>query len=163
MKNQFGVGLVEVLVALLLVSIGVLGFVALQYRAAEAGGEASHRVLATEIARDIAERVRVNNSDSAIQIYKAGGSVASVPSCYTNECNDTQRARFDLAQTTSSAQNLGMALNITNCPVNVNKTCIYVAWDKTSATSLGDNSCTETNGNRFSYRDQSTCVVMEAF
>ena len=57
---QHGVGLVEVLVAMLVLAIGVLGFVALQYRAVEATSESSYRVQAINTARDLAERVRVN-------------------------------------------------------------------------------------------------------
>lgn len=39
MTTQKGVGLIEILVALLVLAIGVLGFVALQYRAVEATSE----------------------------------------------------------------------------------------------------------------------------
>ena len=39
--RQLGVGLMEVLVALLILSIGVMGFIALQYRAVEATAESS--------------------------------------------------------------------------------------------------------------------------
>ena len=46
-KNQLGVGLVEVLVALVLLAIGVLGFTALQLRAVDATGEALTRSQAT--------------------------------------------------------------------------------------------------------------------
>ena len=44
MKRQTGVGLVEVLVALVLLSIAVLGFVALQIRAITASNEATMNV-----------------------------------------------------------------------------------------------------------------------
>ena len=47
MKRQTGVGLVEVLVALVLLSIAVLGFVALQIRAITASNEATMNVQAT--------------------------------------------------------------------------------------------------------------------
>lgn len=60
-----GVGLVEVLVALVLLSIAVLGFVALQVRAVAASNEASMNVQATNIAQDLAERMRMNRSGLA--------------------------------------------------------------------------------------------------
>ena len=65
MKNissQHGVGLVEVLVALLILSVGVLGFVALQYRALEATAESGSRVQAIAIARDLSEKIRANRN-----------------------------------------------------------------------------------------------------
>ena len=58
--RQLGVGLMEVLVALLILSIGVMGFIALQYRAVEATAESSARIQAINLARDLAERMRVN-------------------------------------------------------------------------------------------------------
>ncbi|HEY4713949.1 MAG TPA: prepilin-type N-terminal cleavage/methylation domain-containing protein, partial [Aquirhabdus sp.] len=41
--SQRGVGMVEVLVAMVLLAIGVLGYAALQVRAVEATGEALNR------------------------------------------------------------------------------------------------------------------------
>lgn len=43
-RNQKGVGLIEIIVALLILSIGILGFIALQYRAVEATSEAINRM-----------------------------------------------------------------------------------------------------------------------
>ena len=59
-NQQKGVGMVEVLVALLLLAIGVLGFSALQLRAVEATSEAMNQVQAMNLARDLSERIRVN-------------------------------------------------------------------------------------------------------
>ncbi len=60
--QQTGVGLIEILVALLILAIGVLGFVALQYRAIEASSEGENRIQAINIARDVAEKIRVNRT-----------------------------------------------------------------------------------------------------
>jgi type IV pilus assembly protein PilV len=43
MKNQRGVGLMEVLVSLVILAIAVLGFAALQFRALDAVQEANDR------------------------------------------------------------------------------------------------------------------------
>ncbi|WP_269913789.1 type IV pilus modification protein PilV [Acinetobacter sp. HY1485] len=162
MKSQQGVGLVEVLVALLLVSIAVLGFVALQYRAAEAGNEASSRVIASEIARDIAEKIRINGSKNAIKIYTQQTTDTSSKNCNTETCTDIQKARFDLSESQAYAANLGMQVAVNECPNTPNqRRCIYVAWDKTDTTNMGASSCTETVGNTFHYRAGSTCIVME--
>ena len=58
--SQNGIGLMEVLVALLVLAIGVMGFIALQYRAVEASAEGVYRVEGMRPARDSAERIRVN-------------------------------------------------------------------------------------------------------
>ncbi|MEG1640035.1 MAG: hypothetical protein RR284_03815, partial [Ruthenibacterium sp.] len=49
--------LFEALVALLILAVGVLGFVALQYRAIEASSEGANRVQAINLARDLAEKI----------------------------------------------------------------------------------------------------------
>ena len=58
----------EVLVALLLVAVGVLGFIALQLRSMDAVNEAADRTFAINIARDLAERMRINKT--AFEQYK---------------------------------------------------------------------------------------------
>lgn len=71
-NNQKGVGLVEVLVALLLLAIAVLGFAALQLKAVDASAEANQQVLALTIARDLAERMRANPQGLREGEYKIG-------------------------------------------------------------------------------------------
>lgn len=68
-SHQRGVGMMEILVALLILVIGVLGFVALQYRVLEASSESTYRVQAITIARDLAERIRVNKN--AYSVYQS--------------------------------------------------------------------------------------------
>lgn len=165
MGNQKGVGLVEILVALLLIAIGVLGFIALQYRAMGAGTEAANRVIASKIASNISENIRINNTQDAINAYKANTptTVASV-NCYTasTECTDVQKANFDMQQIRTYATSLGMNLAILACPATNSRTCVYVAWDTTLPNGDGTNtSCTTTSGSSFSYTTNSTCLVME--
>jgi len=50
--HQRGMGMIEILVALLILAIGILGFIALQYRALEASAESTSRVQAITLARD---------------------------------------------------------------------------------------------------------------
>ena len=57
-KNQKGVGLVEVLVALLLLAVGVLGYTILQLRAVDASGEALMRSQGIMVLRGLSENMR---------------------------------------------------------------------------------------------------------
>ena len=68
-KTQTGVGLVEIMVALLLLAVAVLGFVALQVRAIAASEEAGQNVQAMNLARDLSERMRMNRE--GLLSYKA--------------------------------------------------------------------------------------------
>ena len=67
-KNQYGVGMIEVLIALLLLAVGVMGFTALQLKAVDATDEAMSKIEAMNIARDVAERIRVNRGGLATYI-----------------------------------------------------------------------------------------------
>ncbi len=58
--NQKGMGLIEVLVALIILAIAILGYSILQVRALEASVEATKRIQGTNLARDLAEKIRAN-------------------------------------------------------------------------------------------------------
>lgn len=162
--SQKGVGLIEILVALLVLAIGILGFIALQYRSVEATSEAINRVQAMNVARDMAERIRANRDGLAT--YKAQTSTAanqagSVKNCITSTCSATDLADFDVSQVTTKAASLGMTMNMLPCSGNNDgRNCIYVAWDDTSATD-GTTSGDCTNGT--AYSSVSTCVIMETY
>lgn len=163
LSHQRGVGMMEILVALLILAIGVLGFVALQYRALEASAESTNRVQAITIARDLAERIRVNRN--AFTTYRtelgtAANQKAYKTNCLTTNCSNTDLADFDVSQIVSRATTFGMTMNIMNCTGTNNRSCIYVAWGDSSATdgtATGD--CT--NGN--AYNQASTCIIMETY
>ena len=63
---QFGSSLVEVLVALVILSLGVLGFTAFQMNAIKATNEAGTRIQASILAQDVAERIRAVSSQYAV-------------------------------------------------------------------------------------------------
>lgn len=165
---QSGVGLMEVLVALLVLAIGVLGFIALQYRAVEASSEASNRIIATNIARDIAEKIRMNNSSDALDVYAQAGSLKDTIQCYTQVCNSINKAKSDIRETQDYATRLDMRLAIIGCPeTQNNRQCIYVSWGKTdpvnNQATTSHIPCTTSAASQFKYNDDSTCIVMEAY
>ncbi|MBF4454691.1 type IV pilus modification protein PilV [Acinetobacter sp. SK-43] len=162
-QKQIGVGMVEVLVALLVLAVGVLGFVALQYRAVEATSEAINRVQAMNIARDMAERIRANRdglANYATQI-QTENQTDYTTNCMTSLCSATSMADFDVSQVVTKASALGMTMNMRTCSGNNNgRNCIYVAWGDTSATDgTGTGDCT----NGAAYNTTSTCVIMETY
>lgn len=162
-KHQKGVGLVEILVALLLLAIGVLGFIALQYRAMEATAESGSRVEAMTLARDLAERIRVNRS--AIDTYETELATAanqtSTMDCLNNFCSAAELADYDVNQVVQKARSMGMTMNYMTCQnTDSERKCVYVAWGDTSATN-GTNPEDCTSGT--SYNPNSTCVIMEVY
>ena len=90
-QSQQGVGLIEVLVALLLLAVGVLGYSILQIRAVDASSEALSRSQGMLIARTLAENMRANpaaqtNYPAAVRGYTniTSAPTAPSPSCSSN-------------------------------------------------------------------------------
>lgn len=174
-KNQKGVGLVEVLVALLLLAVGVLGYTILQLRAVDASSEALMRSQGMLIARTLAENMRANpaaqtNYPAAVRGYTniTAAPTAPTPSCSNNLCTPAQMARFDAFMAARSAFEIGMNVTMSACPgvgsAPIQRQCLFVAWGNTalSATSTTANvsSCMNTSG---VYVNGSNCLMMEAY
>lgn len=97
-----GFSLVEVLVALLVLSIGLLGLAALQTTGLKFNQQSYQRTQATLQAYDILDRIRAN------PLGKTSGKYDSVPSgyrppsppttCMTTGCDSNQMADYDIDQ-----------------------------------------------------------------
>jgi len=170
MKYQNGVGLMEVIIAMLLLAVGVLGFSLLQYRSLEVGGQALKKVEAMTLARNLGERMYVNKA-AYDGIYKKGiAQKGSVSSCKndgktTNYCSFNAFAQKDLADISALGAEHEMSIDVLPCPdTKNNRNCIYVAWDETQAIqddAKADIACT--NKTTFSYKPAAHCVVVEAY
>ena len=169
LQHQHGVGLLEVLVALVILAIGALGYVMLQVRALEATSESTQRIQAINIARDLAERVRVNRDgwtgtvsyQTELVSATTQAKAAATPDCAAANCTAAQLADFDVAEMSDYAAQYGMALGMAGCPNTSNRQCLYVAWGSTKAINSTTDSDSCTNGN--SYRTNSNCVLMEVY
>jgi type IV pilus assembly protein PilV len=92
--RQNGFGLVEVLVALVVVSVGMIGIAALYGQGLGAGRTALYRTQAVNLAADMADRIRMNRRGDA----SYGGGAANNgcdPGGNTN-CTPAQMAAHDL-------------------------------------------------------------------
>ncbi|WP_180111131.1 MULTISPECIES: type IV pilus modification protein PilV [unclassified Acinetobacter] len=169
MKNQNGVGLMEVIIALLLLAISVLGYSLLQYRSLEAGGQALKKVEAMNLARNLGERMYVNKVAYS-GIYKSGLSQKSdIANCKFDKdkikyCAFTDFAKKDLADIAKLAEDKNMRVDVLPCPATKNgRSCIYVAWDETFATQSDDADSACTNVKEFTYKPNAKCIVVEAY
>ncbi len=122
--SQHGVGLIEVLVTLVILSVGLLGVAALQFTGSFANKDAISRTQADIVASQIVERLRVaarpatvgdgvvvNNQYFSSSNYNFAGlsctsgakaSIcycqaipANIPDCESGECNEAQMAQYD--------------------------------------------------------------------
>ena len=158
-KHQKGVGLIEVLVALLILSIAILGFIALQYRALEAANEAYARTQAMQIARDLGERIRANQFAitgyvAALKFPRNAVAVAS-----KNDYTSDEFAQLDANEILQLSQKANMEVALAQCE-GTQRYCIYVAWGTTKPTNADDTHACTTNG---TYRATSQCIVVEAY
>ncbi len=98
--TQSGLGLIEVLITILILSIGIAGIISTQLTAKRLSYEAMQRSIATYLAHDIAERMRNNpNALGNYVVAQLGGeSIESRPSpnCLEAICTPTQLAVYDL-------------------------------------------------------------------
>ncbi len=98
-----GFSLIEVLVALLVLSIGLLGLAALQTTGLKLNHQSYERTQATLQAYDIIDRIRTNKSGTggAVNTTYDNVSLGSVPGttdCAATSCSGTQLAEYDIRQ-----------------------------------------------------------------
>jgi type IV pilus assembly protein PilV len=95
---QSGFTMVEVLVALVVLAIGLLGIAALYLNSLQSGRTAIYRTQAVALAADLADRIRMNRTAQAGYTTAFTDVVAPVGACITTGgCTDTQLATTDLA------------------------------------------------------------------
>lgn len=106
--EQRGASLIEVLIALLIFTVGLLGLAAMQLSSLQSTADSGQRSQSVWLMQDFVERMRANPSGTAAQ-YAAAQNCAALPArmCadYYNprtaakinasECNATQMAAFD--------------------------------------------------------------------
>ena len=105
-SNQKGVGLVEVLVALMVFSMGMLGIASLQVISKRSSFEAQQRQEAVLIANDMISRIKNSGLTSAqIKTYFDNKDFAADPldppdspsvNCVTANCTVAQLVEYDL-------------------------------------------------------------------
>jgi len=100
---QRGVGLIEVLIAVLVLAVGMLSLASMQLAAKRASFEATQRSIATSLAKDIVERMRSNPDQlDAFVVSNIGdeASLLATPSknCSSVTCTPAELVAHDLAE-----------------------------------------------------------------
>jgi type IV pilus assembly protein PilV len=151
--QQSGFSLIEVLFGMLILAIGILGMVSMQINSKRIGHDALQRSIATNLAQDMIERMRINRTElgsyvgasgiSSGAITLGGAAIAtSKPSsdCTISTCTPAELAAYDLwewersmrgAGEISAEGNLvGGLVNPTACIThNRGLITLAVAWD----------------------------------
>ena len=151
-RVQQGVSMLEVLIALLITTIGLLGFAGLQSRALLATEDTYQRTQATSIAQEMVERMRMNgitgvtqsNAFTAVSAYTTASNWTGpkpTKSCYgATVCTFEDMALYDIAEirrlveTGSNLPNGSAIVAACQSSSGVDDSvCAYVAWGSTSA------------------------------
>ena len=153
-SSQTGVGLIEVMVALLLLTVAVLGYSALQGRAIKATNESFERSQSLVMMRNIAEKIHAN--PFAIETYETqindmDSVTAPSTQCgldgvaVTTLCTPVQLAEAESYKIKLDLQNYDFQIQMHPCP-NTGGTgadaatnimfsyCLISAWGDTTAT-----------------------------
>ena len=138
-NKQQGFTLLEVLIALLVLSIGLLGLAALQTTGLRSNEMASMRTTATMLAYDISDRMRANPQGTTNGEYEKPLS-NPVPDCTSANCSPAELAAFDLSQwKTALAQLPGGQGDISQAVSSPLINTITVRWDENRTGASGLN------------------------
>lgn len=92
-SNEFGFSLIEALVALVVLSVGMMGIAALHGQSLGAARTAQYRSLAIILASDMADRIRLNRLGQAA--YGGGAAYAPCDPAGATACTPAQMASYD--------------------------------------------------------------------
>jgi type IV pilus assembly protein PilV len=128
--KQTGFTMVEVLVALVVLAIGLLGIAALYLNSLQSGRTAIYRTQAVNLAADLADRIRANRTAQAAYGTLFADAEVEVAGCYTTGgCIDTDLASSDLARWKGTVAQLlpnGQGQVVVTLPVAVGEPTNYV-------------------------------------
>ena len=113
MDNQRGVGLVEILVAVVIVSIGFLAAASMQVQGMRFSQGAYFRSQAYFMASDMIDRMRNNTRGVTDGLYNTKTTTANPinPGCNSNDCGPSDMVNQDIYDWSSSLHNLAGSNN----------------------------------------------------
>lgn len=163
--NETGVGLVEVLVAVLLLSVAVLGFSALQLQAVSATDESLVRTQTLSTIRGLAENMRANSQEIETYQTTINDSAATKVTCTNSQCTAEQIAINESVAVTKKLKEYDINIKMVGCPGTQNFSevkCVVAAWSDTVAelNNSNDKACADENG---IYKNGSSCIIVETY
>ena len=181
-QYQRGIGLIEVLVALLLLAVAVLGFSAMQMRAVKATDETLVRADALVAIRNVSENLRLQPTQAQKDAYRTAinnglGTAADPaayaaqipatvnPDCSKTACNQQQQIDYTANRAMRLAADNQMMLNAIDCPdmgaAELRRVCLIASWGTTRPVAGNNNNdCISTTG---TYNRSASCIVMETY
>lgn len=95
LARQRGITMIEALVALIVISVGMLGIAGLYLASLQAGRSANLRVQAVNLAAEMADRIRANRNAKNAYTLAAGTLPSAVTCSGTTDCTPASLAQSD--------------------------------------------------------------------
>lgn len=107
---QRGSGLIEVLVAVVLLTVGMLSLLMTQSKAMQYERSAEQRGMAQQHAGGFADRMRANSREAASYVHALAYNpeepvAASATNCMSSQCSAAEMAAFDIAELRQGIRN----------------------------------------------------------
>ena len=134
-NRQRGVSLVESMIALLVISIGLLGIAALQVTSMKQNNSAMQHSQAVWIAINISERIRANFGQFA-NYADIDTDKPYSQDCSSGACSMAEMIAFDAADWSTQVQRLPSGRGIITGP-DANTLTIQVMWDDEGTDAIG--------------------------
>ena len=128
--KQQGVSLVESMIALLVISIGLLGIAALQVTSISQNSSALHHSQAVMAAYDMADRIRTNNNSfAAYDAIDTNTDYSQDCTGIANICSSAQMVTADASNWKTRVGNLPSGRGQIIAQANPTELLIAVMWD----------------------------------
>lgn len=129
--SQRGFTMIEVLIAILVLSIGLLGLAGLQATGLRNNHQAYQRSIATQQVYDMADRMRANPAGVDAGAYNAISGIPTNPGCTgSGTCSPANIAAYDAAEWNSANAALLPSGAGTVAVVGPDVFTIIVTWDE---------------------------------
>ena len=166
-RSQNGVGLVEVLVAVLLLSVAVLGFSALQLQAVKATEESLVRTQALSVVRGLAENMRANplKTQTYQDAINTPNATATTCKALSDKCTSEQIAIKESNAAVKKLKEYDIKVSMNTCPGTASFSeikCIIAAWGETKPI-MNDTDTLACSTVMGVYKSGSTCIIVEAY
>lgn len=129
MNKNAGFTLIEVLIAMLVLAVGLLGLAGLQATSLKNNQSAYNRSQATQLAYDLADRMRANIAGKARYTAILPNSATAKANCLTTTgCTPADLAENDLFEWNSAVSN-NLPSGIGAIALTANMFTIRITWD----------------------------------
>jgi len=139
-KHNKGFTLIEVLIALVILAIGLLGMSSLMMTSMQSSQSAYLRSQASLLAYDLVERMRANSNQAITSdsyVFSLSSEAPTDPTCASTGCTPSQQAQRDLFQWRAALTGSIPGATMVIARTNPNKYVITIAWSEASALKRG--------------------------